>query len=107
MDGFPELVRLDNRNCVDESVASALYTLEVTGKKQYQAFVKNVLEDCSVSIHEPIKRNCLALFKRPYIRAMTKQGKNIKVLQNNVAFFGQLYIAMQSREGDLGEFFYQ
>ena len=27
------------------------------------------------------------------------------MLQNNVALFGQLYISMQSRDGDLKEFF--
>ena len=51
----------------------------------------------TVSIHEPIKRNSLALFKRPHVKTTTKQGKKIKV-QNNVALFGQLYIAMQSSE---------
>ena len=63
MDDFPELVMLDNRNCVDESVKLSLYTLEETGKQQYQDFVANVLENCTTSIHNPIKRNSLALFK--------------------------------------------
>lgn len=36
---------------------------------------------------------------------MSKQGKKLKILQTNVALFGQLYISMQSREGDLKEFF--
>ena len=58
-----------------------------------------------MSIHEPIKRNSLALFKRPHVKITAKQGKKIKVLQNNVALFGQLYISMQSREGDLKELF--
>ena len=34
-DDFPELVTLDSHNCMDESVALALYTLEDTGIKQY------------------------------------------------------------------------
>jgi len=36
---------------------------------------------------------------------MSKQGEKFKVFQNNVALFGQLYISMQSCEGDLREFF--
>ena len=36
---------------------------------------------------------------------MSKQGKKLKVLQNNVALFGQLYISMQSCDGDLKEIF--
>ena len=64
-----------------------------------------MLEERTRSIHEPIKRNNLVLFKKPSPKIQSKQGKKIKVLQNNVSLFGQLYISMQSREGDLDEFF--
>ena len=45
LDNFPELVTLNSRNCVDESVVLALYTLEDTGIKQSQDYVTKVLED--------------------------------------------------------------
>ena len=94
-DDFPELVTLDSRNCVDASVVVvALRILEETGIKQYKAFVKNVLEKCIQPIHNPTKKNLLALFKRSHPKATSKTGKKIKVLQNNVALFGQLYISM-------------
>ena len=102
---FPDILTLDSRNCVDESVVAALHTLEETGKKQYQEFVKKILEDRTRSIHDPIKKNSLACFKKPQLKAISKQRKKIEVLQNNVEHFGQLYIAMQSRDGDLREFF--
>ena len=102
LDDFPELVTLDSRNCVDESVILSLRSLEDTGIQQY---VKAVLEDCTQAIHDPIKKNSLALFKRPQPKATTKSSKKIKLLQNNVALFGQLYIATQSRDGNLKEFF--
>ena len=35
----------------------------------------------------------------------SKAGKKIKVFQNNVALFGQLYISMQNRDRDMKEFF--
>ena len=54
-----------------------------------------------MSIHEPIKRNSLVPLMRPHVKITAKQGKKIKVLQNNVAFFGQLYISMQIHERDL------
>ena len=105
LDDFPELVTLDSRNCVDNSVTTALRALEDIGITQFHDFVKKVIEDRSVSIHQPIKKNSLALFKRPQPKVKSKQGKKFKVLQNNVALFGQLYISMQSRDGDLKEFF--
>ena len=99
------IVTLDSRNCVDNSVTAALHSLEDTGTTQYHDFVKKVIEDRSVSIHQPIKKNSLAFFKRPQPKVMSKQGNKLKVLQTNVALFGQLYISMQSQEGDLKEFF--
>ncbi len=105
MDDFPELVTLDSRNCMDESVVNSLCGLEDTGEKQYQEFVKTVFEDFTRSIHDPIKRNSLVLFKRPQPRKSTKLGKKIAGLQNNVALIGQLYISMQNHDSDLKEFF--
>ena len=90
LDDFPDLVTLDSRNCADESVVAALHTLVDTGKKQYQDFVKNVIAVRSHSIHDPIKRNSLALFKNPRHKTTSTQGRKIKTLQNNVALFGQL-----------------
>ena len=64
LDDFPELVTLDSHNCVDTSVAYALYSLENASIRQYQNYVAKALEDHTASIHEPIKKQSLALFKR-------------------------------------------
>ena len=59
----------------------------------------------SHSIHDPIKRNSLALFKHPRYKTTSKQGKKIETLQNNVAICGQLYIvSVQKLDSDLAEF---
>ena len=105
MADFSDLVSLDSRDCADESVIAVLYTLEDTGKGQYSNFVKEVVEERKRSIREPIKLNKPALFRKPSPKIKSKQGKKIKALENNVSLFGQLYISMQSREGDLEEFF--
>ncbi|KAK3889182.1 hypothetical protein Pcinc_006754 [Petrolisthes cinctipes] len=105
LDDFPDLISLDNRNCTDGSAIVSLHTLEERGKKQYEEFVKNVLDERSHSIHDPIKRNSVKLFRKHQYKVTSKQGKKIKVLQNNVELFGQLYISIQNREGDLAEVF--
>ena len=86
-------------------MATSLCTLEETGTNQYREYIKNVVKDHRDSIHSPNKKNLLALFKRPQLKMKSKQGKRMKILQNNVALFGQLYVSMQSRDGDLKEFF--
>ena len=103
-DDYQELVSLNSRICIDGSAVEDIYKLEPTGKEQYLRFVKTVFEERSNSIHEPIKKNSFKLFKsKP--QNTSKQGKKVKTLQNNVALFGQLYVAMQSRDGNLEEFF--
>ena len=82
---FSGLVSLDSRDCVDESVIAALYTLEDTGNGQYSYFVKELLEERKRSIHEPIKLNKPALFRKPSPKIKSKQGKKIKALENNVS----------------------
>ena len=99
MDDFPELVTLDSRNCVDASVVVALRTLEETGIKQYKDFVKTFWKN-AFNLFIILPRRIFLLSSKD-----THPKATSNVLQNNVALFGQLYILMQSRDGDLKEFF--
>ena len=92
LDIFPDLVTLDSGNCTAESVVTKVRNLEETRKKQYRDFVKNVLQEHSHSIHDPIKKSSLVLFRKPHCKT--------KVLQNNVALCGQLHVSMQNRDSD-------
>ena len=105
LDDFPELVTLDSRDCADDDVAKAVMNLDTLGQTQYREYVKAVIEDRTTSIHNTIKRNKIPLYKKQPLRDKSKQTKRIAALQNNVALFAQLYIAMQSRNADLEEFF--
>lgn len=51
------------------------FILEHTGKKQYQQLVTNGLTERSQSIHDPIKRNLLQLFKQ---RHYLHTGRRLK-----------------------------
>ena len=105
MDDFPDLVTLDSRKCVNKCVVDSLLNLEDIRKRQYQDFVTKVIVECTQPIRNSIKINLLPLFKNPKVKTISKQGKKIKTLEDNVALFGQLYISMQTRKGDLREFF--
>jgi len=105
LDDFSELVTLDSRDCADTSVAESIKKLDKLGKEQYQKYVKDVTNDRSSSIHNPIKKNNLPLFRKNHKKETSKQGKKIAVLQSNLNLFAQLYVALQSRDGDMGEFF--
>ena len=88
---------------MDESVIDTVKTLEDTGKKQYQDFVRNVLEDRTRSIHEPIKRNSLVIFKKPNNHARGRRSKFFRTMSNFLV--NCTSPCMQNREEDLSEFF--
>lgn len=101
-----DLLRLDTRDIVDESVASSICQAEETGKKQFQDFVINRLNEGSTPLAEPIKKNKLLLFIRPPPREKSKSSLQALSLKNDVSLFSRLYIACQSRDGDLDDFFF-
>lgn len=100
----PELLILHTRDCATEAAVSTVRTIEAVGTGQYQKFMKEVLEDRTKSIHDPIKKNNLSLLKtrKPKVNSKVKQ---LAVIRDNVSLFGRLYIANQQRDGDIDVFF--
>ena len=63
-DDCPELIALVLRNCASKNVVATVQTIKDIGSTQYQKYVKDVILNRTISIHQPIKRNLLPLFKR-------------------------------------------
>ena len=99
LDEYPELLVLDSRNCANEDVVNTVNTIEELGFVQYQKYVKDVILERSVSIHESIKKNNLPLFKTrtKFIPNSKQQTANLK---SDCNLFGQLYIASMFRGGN-------
>ena len=100
LDQSDELLTLDLANVMDQSVVETVRTIEALGKEQFQSYYKFVLVDCTTSIHEPIKRNNLPLFKRPKLNQKPKQSRVIENLKNDVSLFSRLYIVAKNRDCD-------
>ena len=49
LDDFPELVTVDSRDCMDDTVIKAVVNLKQLGKTQYQNFVKAVIKERTIS----------------------------------------------------------
>ncbi len=105
VDDFPELVTLDSRDCADINVVESIAKLEQTGNEQYQKYVTDVIQNCTRSIQDPLKKNNLPLFRKNQKKATLNQGKKIAVLKSNLNLFAQLYVALQICDGDMREFF--
>ena len=65
--------------------------------------MKEVIIEKTKQFDAPIKKNAFLLFKAP--KRKRDQPKKISMLRANMSILGQMYIATQSREGDLEEFF--
>ena len=100
-----ELLVLDTRDVVDESVVTTIRCVEKLSTEQYEAYNKSVIRDQNTSIHEAIKKNSLPLFKHPTPKTKSKQTEQIAMLKHDVELFSRLYIVMQHREGDMATFF--
>ena len=65
----------------------------------------HVVKQRTRSIHDPIKRNSPPLCKHTCTKKKSKKAEQASLLKSDVALFSQMYIAMQNRQGDMGEFF--
>jgi hypothetical protein len=104
LDDSFDLVTLDTKVIMSESVVNAIRTAEELGIRQYHAFVADRLSVSSKSVYDPIQKNNLALFKSKQ-RKSTRTNKKLVAMKRDVQLFSRLYISCQSRDGDLDSFF--
>jgi len=78
-----ELVNIGTGNCASEEVDKALRSMKGLGQNQYKNFVKTVIEDRTVSIHDTIKENSLPLFKRQNPKPRPKSKQQVRALRSD------------------------
>lgn len=100
-----DLLVLDTRDIVDTSVGETVRKAEALGVEQYNNFVKERLTECNVPITEVLSKNKLALFSSPPVKCPSKQKMQVTALKSDCNLFSRLYIACQTRNGDLDTFF--
>ena len=104
-DDSDELIALETRNVMDATVVNTIRTVESLGQEQYQRYRQAVIIDHTQSIHDPIKKNSLPLFRSPQKKLKSKQTGKMSLLKNDVSIFSHLYIVMQHRQSDMSTFF--
>ncbi len=91
LDDTPELLSLDNRHIIDESVADSIRSIEALGKEKFREYEKAVILDHTKSIFDPIEKNSLALFKRPKPKPKSKQAKGCNAKRQCFTFLTALH----------------
>lgn len=75
------------------------------GEDQYKDYVKKRLVKCEKSIHLTIPKNNLPLFRKKNTVSTSNAKLKVASLKDDCKLYASLYIACQSRSGDLAEFF--
>ncbi len=104
-DDSKDLLVLDNRDLADPAIITTVRQIEKLGQEQYETFVNERLVNQTKPITDPIKRNNLPLFSKPPVREKSKTQLQVSSLKNDCSLFSRLFIASQTRDGDLDEFF--
>ena len=99
-----ELVNLNNEVCLGTSSIEIVQSIEQLGNNQYGNYRRNVLKNQTRQIQDPIKRNRLTIFKPTKKRKTTTQ-KNLAARKDESSLFGQLFVTLDSRQGNLSLFF--
>ena len=90
---------------MNEVVSNTVREVTNIGEQQYQQFVSERLENATKPVTETIKKNKLPLFRSPPIKSTSKEKTAISALKHDRDLFSRLYIACQTRDGDLNTFF--
>ena len=99
-----ELLALDTKQIADVSVIQTVESAYKIGKDQFNLFVKERLMERKVPLDEVLSRNKLALFSTKHVPE--KKGKQqLMSMKSDMQLFSCLYIACQTRDGNLDEFF--
>ena len=86
------------------SAEQSVFEAAVKGRQQYEKFVSERLVYGCKSLHDVIQKASLELFKAPQKKTNSNKLK-ITDLRNDSNLFCKLYVASQSRPGDIESFF--
>ena len=99
-----ELVQIHTRSCAKQKAIERLRSIVVVGKEQYQQFVNERFVERTRTINDTSKRNSLTIFKENAKLNIKSKEREVN-LKSDYSLFSRLFIANQSRHGDMGDFF--
>ena len=99
------LVHITSRHVLDDVATKSVKDVKRIGEDQYTAFVNERLINRRTSLYDTLKRNDLSLFRQKHLLNMSKSKQKIATLNSERRLYANLYVACQSREGDLDNFF--
>ena len=90
---------------MDKSSSQSVYSARCLGQEQYHQYTTDVLVLGKKNNYDHIKRNKLPLYRSTNKVVVSKIRRRVASLKQDCHLFSSLYVACQSREGDLQQFF--
>lgn len=100
-----DLLVLDTKEMMSEVVIKSVTRAKEIGQSKYETYVKERLENRTIPISDTIERTNLSLFGSQEKRSSKGKSQIIADLKSDNKLFAGLYIACQSRQGNLQDFF--
>ena len=102
MDDGSDIYATDTLRVCTPDVVQTVRTVETTGQNQCKTFCQQQLVECTVPVTATITRNKIHLFTQSYSRkSKPTQVSKLAAVKNDCSLFSRLYIACQTRSGDL------
>ena len=100
-----DLLVLDTRMIVHESVVESFQEIENLGREQAHTFFSKRIKYCTIPISEKVLKNKLCLFNHQPQKNRPHTQKELTSVRKDRNLFSSLYISCQVRDTDLVEFF--
>jgi len=100
-----QLTQISSRLVLDKSASDSVLNAKLIGKDQFKCFTKERLCSESSSLYNIIQKNKLHLFRNRNSVVTSRSKNKIISLKSDCKLYSNLFIACQSREGDLDSFF--
>ena len=88
-----------------QEVKDSVQRASIIGENQYKKLLSEVIEFKRKTIHDVITKNNLPIFKKKNSRSLCKSKQEVLSLKKNCQLYASLYVACQTRESDLWDFF--
>ena len=107
MEEEKNLVNLSSKVVLDANVSKSVHSVTKLGEDQFNKFFENRLQSEKESLYDVISKNRLQLFKQSNVsQSSSKAKQKMDSVVADPKLFSRLFIACQSRTGDLQDFFF-
>ena len=100
-----DLIVLHSKELAGPSAAEAVRKVKKIGEHQFEAFTRERLVERTKTVDDTIPTNKLLVFGTSTVRRVSKPKQKLVSLKQDMELFSRLFIACQTRDGNLDEFF--